>query len=402
MKQDVLIIGGGLNGPTMALALAQAGFRVTIVDAQERTAFSEAFDGRAYALALASTKLLSALNVWAAIEPKCQPILEIKASDGRAGEGPGAFFLHFDHAEIEDGPMGYLAEDKVLREALLAAVDAHEHIEMRNGVTVVEQEAGRATLADDSTLNASLIIGCDGRRSGTANRAGIKRLYKDYGQTALVCTIEHEKPHHGVAHQFFLPAGPLAILPLTGGQQSSIVWSETHEGARKINAMEDADYIRILKPRFGDYLGEITLTGPRYTYPLNLSLAETYIAPRTALVGDAAHGIHPIAGQGLNLGFRDIAALAEVLTAARGRGEDIGSTHVLRRYQEWRRFNATAMALGTDTINRLFSNESAMLRDMRRLGMGVVQSLPGLRRRFMREAAGLSGDIPQLLTGKPL
>lgn len=401
MDSDILIVGGGLNGPALALALAQTGFTVTVVDSQPRATFGDGFDGRSYALALASTRMLSALDVWPAIKDACQPMLEIKASDGRAGQGPAPFFLHFDHAEIEEGPMGYMAEDRILRAALLAAITDHPQITCRYGTTVTDQTPGLATFDDGTQHRTRLIVGCDGRRSGTAARAGITRVGHDYGQTALVCAIDHEQPHNGIAHQFFMPTGPLAILPLPGNR-SSIVWSEQTATAKAINALDDAAYLEILKPRFGDFLGQITLAGDRFTYPLNLTLAERYTAERMALVGDAAHGIHPIAGQGLNLGFRDVAALAEVLSDAHRRGEDIGQSDVLARYQEWRRFDATALALGMDAINTLFSNDNPILRPLRTLGMGVVQSMPGLRRHFMREAAGLSKDMPRLLQGATL
>ena len=401
MDQDIIIVGGGLNGPTLALALAASGFRVAVIDAMPRASFAKTFDGRSYALALASTKLLSALGIWDGIKDACQPMLEIKATDGRAGEGPAPYFLHFDHAEIEEGPMGYMAEDRILRAALLDAIDADDRITCMYGRTVVAQTAGAVTLDDDTTLSARLIVGCDGRASGTAERAGIKRVGWNYDQTALVCAIEHEQPHNGIAHQFFMPAGPLAILPLPGNR-SSIVWSERTDAAAQINALPEDEYLDILRPRFGSFLGEIKLAGARFTYPLNLTLAQNLTAPHVALVGDAAHGIHPIAGQGLNLGYRDIGALAEVVTLAQRRGEDIGAVDVLDRYARWRRFDTMTLAVGTDVINKLFSNDNPILRAARDLGMGAVQSMPGLRRSFIRQAAGLTGDLPQLMTGRPL
>ena len=406
LDSDILIVGGGLNGPLLALALAQAGHRVTMIDALPLTSRkTPGFDGRSYAMALTSTRLLEAVGVWEAIEPDAQPMLDIKVTDGRAGEGPSPFFMHFDHAEIEEGPMGYMVEDRHLRPTLLSACDAQDNIHQLHGETVVAQSAGATgvsvTLQSGRVLNARLLVGCDGRGSGTATRAGIKRTGWEYGQTALVCAVEHELPHHGVAHQFFMPPGPLAILPLTGNR-SSIVWSETAENAARINEMPDDAYVDVLKPRFGSFLGEISRVGTRYTYPLSLSLANQLVARRTALVGDAAHGVHPIAGQGLNAGVRDIAALAEVLTNAKRRGEDIGAEGVLSRYQEWRRFDNTTLALATDTFNRLFSNDNPVLRALRDVGMGVVGSMPALRRSFIREAAGLTGTLPKLLKGQHL
>jgi 2-octaprenyl-6-methoxyphenol hydroxylase len=241
------------------------------------------------------------------------------------------------------------------------------------------------------------LIGCDGRGSGTAQRAGIKRIGWGYGQTALVCAIEHEKPHGGIAHQFFMPAGPLAILPLTGNR-SSIVWSETEANATAFNALSDEEYLTMLRPRFGDFLGEISLAGARYSYPLALSMTDRLVTDRVALVGDAAHGLHPIAGQGLNAGMRDIAALVQIISEAQKRGEDYGSLAVLKRYEEWRRFDNTALALATDAFNKLFSNDNPVVRLGRDLGMGLINAMPSLRRGFIREAAGLSGDLPDLMT----
>ncbi len=403
---DILIVGGGLNGPALALALAQTGHTVTIVDAlAQKVRKNAAFDGRAYALALASQRLLQTIGVWDRVAEHAQPMLEIKVTDGHAGTGPSPFFMHFDHAEIEEGPMGYMVEDRHLRRAFLDAMDADSNITQISGRTVIAQDQDATgvnlTLDDGSTLTGSLLVGCDGRRSGTAARAGIKRSGWDYGQTALVCAIEHDLPHHGIAHQFFMPPGPLAILPLTGNR-SSIVWSERTDAAKRINALPEGEYLQVLRPRFGDFLGDIKLAGDRFTYPLNLTIANAFIGERMALVGDAAHGMHPIAGQGLNAGLRDVGALAEVLTLAGRRGEDIGSVLVLERYQEWRRFDTAALAMATDVFNKLFSNDNPLLRVGRDIGMGIVGSLPGLRRGFVREAAGLTGDLPKLLQGRAI
>lgn len=301
--------------------------------------------------------------------------------------------------------MGYMVEDRHLRPALLQALNDAERVTVLNAETVVSQDVSAqgasVTLSSGVVLNGALLVGCDGRRSGTAARAGIKRIGWDYGQTALVCAIDHEFAHNGVAHQFFMPAGPLAILPLSGNR-SSIVWSEKTRMAEAINALPEAEYLDVLRPRFGSFLGEIQLAGARFTYPLNLTLAEHMIADRTALVGDAAHGVHPIAGQGLNAGLRDVAALAEIVIEGRRRGEDLGAATVLGRYQEWRRFDTQSMALATDVFNRLFSNDNAVLRLGRNLGLGLVNRVPGLRRQFIREAAGLTGDVPKLLQGQRL
>ena len=402
---DILIVGGGLNGPCLALALSQAGLTSTVIDALPVDIRDDRrFDGRSYALALASARLLQAIGVWDDVKANAQPMLEIKASDGRAGEGPAPFFLHFDHAEIEEGPMGYMLEDRFLRHALLARMETDPNVtHLPNARVVAQDSTGPAsvTLEDGRSLTGRLLVGADGRQSGTCARAGIKRQGWDYGQTALVCSLTHDLPHNGIAHQFFMPAGPLAILPLPGNR-CSIVWSETHARADEINALDDEAYLDVLRPRFGDFLGQIALDGNRFTYPLNLTIAERFVADRLALVGDAAHGVHPIAGQGLNLGLRDVGALAEVLTDAKRRGEDLASLLVLDRYQRWRRFDTATLAASTDLINKLFSNDNPLLRLGRDLGMGMINAFPAARRSFIREAAGLTGDVPRLLQGKPL
>lgn len=401
---DLLIVGGGLNGPALALAAARDGLSSVVIDALPQAVMQAGdFDGRSYALAMSSVRLLHNLGVWPKIADHAQPMLEIKVTDGRAGEGPlSPFYLHFDHGEIEEGPMGHMVEDRYLRIALLQAVDDNPLISMMNDERVITQDAGpqgvSITLESGRQLSGDLLIGADGRRSGTAERAGIKRSGWDYGQTALVCAIAHELPHNGIAHQFFMPPGPLAILPLPGNR-SSIVWSETHANAAAFNALDDAGYMQMLRPRFGDFLGDIMLEGQRFTYPLNLTIANSFVAQRLALIGDAAHGMHPIAGQGLNAGLRDVGALAQVLGDAKRRGEDIASSFVLDRYQQWRRFDTASLAMATDLTNKLFSNDNPLLRLVRDVGMGAVNAMPALRRSFIREAAGLTGDLPDLMRG---
>ncbi len=405
-RHDVLIVGGGLNGPVLALALASGGVSSLVLDAAPRADFARAdFDGRAYALALSSRRMVAALGLWRELEPKAQAIADIKISDGRAGYGASPLFLHFDHREIDEGPMGHFLEDRWLRAALLAAVDACPLVEARDRARVVAQRTGPAggevTLEGGETCAARLLVGCDGRDSQVAARAGIRRVGWDYTQTSLVCAVDHDAPHHATAHQFFMPQGPLAILPLPG-DRSSIVWTEARDRAAVIAGLDDPGYLAALRPRFGDFLGAISLTGARYAYPLGLSLAERFVDQRFALVGDAAHGIHPLAGQGLNLGFRDVAALAEVVVGARRRGLDIGASDTLADYQRWRRFDATMLAAATDGLNRLFSNDSPGLRAIRDLGLGLIGGLPALRRGLIREAAGLTGNLPRLLQGRPI
>lgn len=405
MTHDIIIVGGGLNGCALALAAASGGLSVCLIDRDSpQTHGVPDFDGRAYALALASTRLLRALGLWNQIAPDAQPINEIKVTDGRAGEGPSPFWMHFDHAELEEGPMGHMVEDRHLRRAFLDAIASDNRITHLAPAFVTAQSTDRdraEVIADGQTLQARLLIGCDGRGSGVAERAGISRKVKDYRQTALVAAIGHEKEHGGIAHQFFMPAGPLAILPLTE-RRSAIVWAESHARAGHLNQLDNDQFIAALTPAFGDFLGDLQVVGARYAYPLTLTQADRLTAPRLALVGDAAHGIHPIAGQGLNQGLRDVASLAEVLIDALRRGEDIGAEDVLERYAAWRRFDAGLLAKATDGFNMLFSNDNGLTRLVRGIGLGVVNASPSLRRGFMREAAGLTGDLPRLMQGRPL
>ena len=392
----------------IAGALARLGLDVVLVDKQPaRARAAAAFDGRGYALSLASQRLLAVLEVWPLVQ-EAQPLLDIKVSDGHAGQGAALpFAVHFDHADLEEGPMGYMVEDRFLYRALCAALERQGGITALHGEAVVGQQPGErgieVALASGGRIRARLLVGCDGRQSGVARRAGIARHGWDYGQTALVCAIAHEAPHHGVAHQFFMPAGPLAILPLPG-HRSSIVWSETHPMAEALSALDDAAYLQVLQPRFGDFLGRIRLAGQRFRYPLALSVARRFTGARVALVGDAAHGLHPLAGQGLNAGLGDVAALAQVVAQAIRRGEDFASAAVLARYGRWRQFDINLLVAATDACNSLFSNDSPILRLARGLGMGLVNAVPPMRRALMREAAGLvrrTPDLPDLTRPDP-
>ena len=401
---EILIVGGGLIGSAMAIALSSIGFDITVVDRQSnQLKKSDIFDGRAYALSHASVRMLKALGLWDSIQKNTQPILDIKVSDGRVGEGASDWFLHFDHQELEEGPMGHLIEDRYIREAFKASTSTSKQIKYIYGAEVVSKtvdETGvNLNLLDGHVLRSRLLIGCDGRNSKIAKWSDISHFGWDYNQTALVCALSHEKPHLGVAHQFFTPSGPLAILPLPDNK-SSIVWTETKDQANLINTLDDKAYLAAISPVIGDLLGRISLVGDRFSYPLGLSIADKFVINRTVLVGDSAHGIHPLAGQGLNLGLKDIAALTEVLALAKRRGENFASKDVLERYQKWRRFDTSAMALATDSINKLFSNDNSILRSIRDIGLGGVNSTPQLRRSFMRHAAGLSGDLPKLLQGQ--
>ena len=398
---DIAIVGGGLTGPALALAAAQVGLRVIVLDATSHKPRKNAkFDGRAYALALASKRLMAAVGVWENVAQDAEPMLNIRVSDGRAGVGASPFFMDFDHAELEEGPMGYMVEDRHLRYALQAAMQTSPLIEYRLATRVTGQSTGpegvTLSLANNQKITTRLLVGADGRQSGTAARADITYTGWQYSQTALVCAVEHDRPHGGVAHQFFMPAGPMAVLPLSARRRTG-VWSEKTESAAVIKTLDDAAFLDVLRPRFGDFLGDIALTGGRFSYPLGMMIAKSYIAPNVALIGDAAHGVHPIAGQGLNAGLRDVAALIQVLSEAKQRGEDFASQPVLARYQLWRRFDATALAVATDGFNRLFSNDNPILRLGRDLGMGMINAMPEVRRGILREASGLTGDLPDLM-----
>ncbi|MEM8788377.1 MAG: FAD-dependent monooxygenase [Pseudomonadota bacterium] len=403
-KTDLIIVGGGVVGLATAVAAASTGLSARVLDAGPAAARAMPdFDGRAYALAVSARRMLTALELWPELEPHAAPILDIQVSDGRAGEGAAPWTLHFDHREAAEGPMGHIVEDRYLRRAVQAAAAASERVAVEPDAPVVRHDAGpgavTVTLADGTSRAGSVLIAADGRSSPTAARVGIGRVGWGYHQTSLVVSVAPERGHAGVAHQMFFPEGPLAILPLPE-DRVSIVWTEAAARAADIMSLDDAGYARILRPRFGSYLGRFELVGRRYAYPLGLSLAARLTDTRLALVGDAAHGIHPLAGQGLNLGLRDVAALVEVLGQARRRGEDPGEAGVLDRYARWRRFDIAALAVGTDVINRVFSNADPLLRLGRVGALGAIAGMPALRRGLMRQAMGLSGDLPALLQGR--
>ena len=400
---DILIAGGGLSGLPLALACAQGGLSVTVVDALDpATATDAKFDGRVSAIALASCRMLEQLGVTQHLEGQMQPINDIMVTDGRVREGASPFFLHFDHREIGNEPLGNLIENRHIRIALQKAVAAEPLIRLLAPQSVTRLDYGAqavATLGNGETVSARLCVAADGRNSPARDAAGLQTIGWDYGQTGLVSTVEHELPHEGVAQEYFLPGGPFAILPMVGNR-SSLVWTEKTEDAKAILALDDAAFADEMRARFGDYLGACAPVGPRWSYPLTLQLARDYIRPRLALIGDAAHGIHPIAGQGLNLGLRDVAAAAEVVVDAARLGLDIGALDVLERYQRWRRFDNVALSLLMDGLNRLFSNDIGPVRLARDLGLGVVSRIGPARRFFMRHAGGVVGDLPRLLRGE--
>ncbi len=398
---DVAILGGGLVGTGLALALAGTGFSVVLVDpvAPERHLAAD-FDGRAYAIAPGSMRLLQVLGVWDGIAEHVQPVRRIVVEDVQSDPHPPAA-LHFDPAEIGQSELGWIVEDRHLRTALLSALgqSSIDHRAPGRG-DVLDRGTGWAHVSvDGADVRARLVIACDGRMSATARAAGIEYLQWGYDQIGLVSAILHECAHDGLAHQSFFAGGPFAVLPLQG-DRSSLVWSERALRATIVQEMPDQDYCAEIATRIGGRLGRLELDGKRWSHPLGLSLAAQYCVHRLAVAGDAAHGVHPIAGQGLNMGLRDVAALTEVLAEAARRGEDIGAVDVLERYQIWRRPDASLMALGMDGLTRLFSTSAAPAQALRNMGLGAVAGSGAARRGFMGMAAGTTGDVPKMLQGR--
>ncbi len=410
---DVIIAGGGLVGQTLALALDQAGVSVIVIDASKPAdTLAATFDGRAFAIAFASYRMWRALGIGEVLDETAQPIEEIMVTDGRLGAGarrggPSLLHLHFDRSELNDGgePLGLMCEARYVRAALDSAVKARPSIRMIQPMSVnaIERDAASATitLTNGDTLRAPLLVGADGRRSFVRGAVGIRTIGWNYPVTAIVATIQHEKSHGAVAHEYFLPNGPFAILPLKG-ERSNIVWAEPRAAAEALLKIPEADFLAELGLRFGDFLGALTLEGPRFGYPLSLQLAERMIDARVCLAGDSAHGIHPLAGQGLNLGLKDCAALAECIADGVSVGLDPGDVSVLERYQRWRRFDNVSMALGMEFFDKLFSNDIAPLRAVRSLGLAAVNAAGPARRFFMKYAGGAAGDLPKLLRGESL
>ena len=410
-RYDVIIAGAGLAGATFALAAAQGGLKVVLVDPQPFDAqLAPSFDGRSTAIAFSTFRMLDALGVGAALRPNACRMDRILVTDGRrpgaASRPQSSAFLRFDADEIGDRtdgePLGYMVENRRIRVALAAAVTA-AGIEVRAPAAVSGVEAGpalsRVTLADGSVIEAPLTVGAEGRNSPVRTAAGIETVGWGYQQSGVVATVSLGRDHGNVAHEYFLPSGPFAILPLTE-QRASLVWTESTRRAEALRAASDEAFQSHLMRRFGDFLEDVTIVGPRFVYPLSLQLAERLTAPRTALIGDAAHAVHPVAGQGLNMGLKDAAALVEVLIEALRLGEDIGSETVLDRYARWRRFDNAALAAGFDGFVRLFSNDLAPVRLARDLGIAAVNRIAPLRRAFMHEAGGATGDLPRLLRGE--
>jgi 2-octaprenyl-6-methoxyphenol hydroxylase len=404
---DVLIAGGGFAGFALAIALRQAlgaNLTVTLADPALDSALGQTRrDVRASAIAAAPRRMFDALGVWDVVADEAQPILDMAVTDSRVHDAVRPVFLTFG-GEIEPGePFAHMIENDRLVAALSAKAQSIGVCLIAVSVAdfTAEPSCMDVVLDDGAAIRTKLLVAADGARSRLREHAGIATSGWSYGQSAIVTTVAHERSHEGRAEEHFLPAGPFAILPLRRNR-SSIVWTEETGEAERIVALPDHDFHCELERRFGLRLGDIAVAGPRHSYPLGLWVARSFIADRLALVGDAAHVIHPIAGQGLNMGLRDVAALAEAVVDAVRMGLDPGDATVLERYQRWRRFDTMTMCVSTDALNRLFSNRSDVVRLARDVGLGLVDRLPALKRLFIREAAGLAGEVPKLLRGEPL
>jgi 2-octaprenyl-6-methoxyphenol hydroxylase len=401
IQTDVSIIGGSLTGLTAAIGIAELGLDVTVVDIIPiKDQVKPSFDGRSSAIAFASCEMLKALDIWKHLEERTQPILDIRVSDG-----PSLMHLHFDNESLGEGPLGNMIENRHIREALAKRVEEFDNITILapEHVKTIKRSKSSATLTLKSgkTITSRLLLGIDGRKSIARTDADLSTSNFSYGQVGIVCSIEHEHSHCGIAHERFLPAGPFAILPLTGNR-SSLVWTEKEHLRDTIMNLSDRAFEAEVQRRVGDFLGEVKIIGGRWAYPLTLQYTDTYVSERMALLGDAAHAIHPIAGQGLNMGLRDVAAFVEIIADSLHVGLDIGSEQTLAKYQEWRRFDNSSLIGVTDILNRLFSNDISPIKTARDIGLSVVDKIPPLKNFFMSHARGTVGELPKLLRGEPL
>jgi 2-octaprenyl-6-methoxyphenol hydroxylase len=398
---DLAIIGGGPTGLALAAALGGAGFSVLVVERQPLARLTApGFDGRVTAIARGSQLLLDAIGVWPALAPLAEPILDIVV-----GETGSPATVHYDHRDVGREPLGWIAENRHIREALLARLAELPEVELAAPASVARLErdgpAAKVELADGRLFRAPLVAVAEGKESPTRTLAGIGAQRWQYGQTGIVCTLRHERPHLGCAVERFFPDGPLARLPMQG-RRVSIVWALADSLANAVVRLDDREFLGELAERLGDELGELSLEGPRFHYPLSLVWADRYTAGRLVLVGDAARGIHPIAGQGWNLALRDVAAVAELVVDRLRLGLDPGDATTLERYAAWRRFDSLVLVAVTDGINRLFANDLFPLSLARNAGLALVERLPPAKRFFMRHAMGLIGDLPRLMRGEGL
>lgn len=401
---DVAISGASFAGLALAAGLADAlgpALRIALIDRAPNA--PPPVDARAFALSSGSKRMLDVLGAWQGLAASAQPVARIQITDSSLADAVRPVLLSYDNLLDDGEPASWIVPAQALHAALAARIAAHSSIERiaPDEVTALAADTSAATLGLRSgrILSARLVAAVEGRRSALRELARIKVVGWGYGQRGIVVTVAHERPHDATAVQHFLPGGPFAILPLKGNR-SCITWSEDETEAGRILALDDAGFLSEVDKRFGGKLGAITLAGPRQSWPLEMHLARAYTAERVALVGDTAHGVHPIAGQGLNLAFRDVAALVELVAEAARLGMDIGAAGALDRYQTWRRFDGLSSAAAFDGLNRLFSNDWTAVRTVRSLGLGVVDYLPGLKSMFVREAAGLTGDVPRMLRGE--
>jgi 2-octaprenyl-6-methoxyphenol hydroxylase len=405
---DVAVIGGGLTGVTAALAFGAPAMRVplsvAVIDRGDpRQAEAANRDGRSSAITRASRHMFEAMGLWRELAPHAQPIRHIAVTDARLGQARPPSLLRFEGDTGPESEPASMIENRVLMKVLTDALGKASHVTVLAGEAArsISAEDGAVTVAigDGRQVRAGLVVAADGQQSWCRKASAIETVGWSYGQSAIVLSVAHERPHGGWAEEHFLPAGPFAILPLTGNR-SSLVWTEERDRAEAIVALPGGDFQKELEMRFGDRRGGVRPEGDRYCYALSLMIAKSFIAPRLALIGDAAHVIHPIAGLGLNLGFRDIAALVEVTAEAVRLGLDFGGPQVLERYQSWRRADTVMAAVATDGLNRLFSNDQPMVRLIRDAGLSLTDHVSPLKRLFMREAAGLTGSLPKLMAGE--
>lgn len=404
LNADLVIAGGGFAGLALALALRQAlGADFSVVVCDPAFARGPSKDERASAFAAGPCRMLDQLGVWERISGEAQPILDMVITDSKVADPVRPVFLSFAEEVAPGEPFAHMIENRLVLDALHARAQEMGLTLLATGVSNVERTAAGASvqLADGRRLACRLVVAADGARSKLRDMAGIRTHGWSYGQSGIVATIAHERDHHGRAEEHFLPAGPFAKLPLTH-HRTSIVWTEPNEVADRMVVLPDEQFLEEVERRFGLEQGEIRLDGPRRAFPLGFFIAREFVAERLALIGDAAHLIHPIAGQGLNMGLRDVAALAECIADAARLGLDVGGAEVLERYQRWRRFDTVSMGLATDGLNRLFSNGSEALRLVRDFGLGLVERMPRLKRMFIAEAAGITGEVPKLMRGELL